>query len=123
MKKNPLEWLVFAVSLVLVVAVIGYLAAAIVRAEGGKADIRVTTGAPEASRDEWRVPLVVRNDGDETAEAVRIEVTLQCGQARERAELDFAFVPRHSQREGAVQFRNDPRACTLAARTMSYEEP
>lgn len=124
MKKNVLEWIVFAISLVLIAGVLGYLTRAAIRGPSGPPELRIVTGQPEPVRDQWRIPLIIRNDGEETAEAVRVEVTLRCAAEQpERAELDFAFVPRHSQREGAVLFRTDPRPCQIAAQAVAYEQP
>ena len=66
----------------------------------------------------------VTNWGDTTAESVRIEVVLRRGEEEvERAELDLAFVPSKSEREGWVTFREDPRCCAIVTRAVSYERP
>jgi uncharacterized protein (TIGR02588 family) len=124
MKKNVLEWTVFAISACIVVAMVGYLAVSAVRAEKTPPDLRVFAGAPQLHADVHRVPLLVRNIGDATAESVRIEVVLRRGGKEvERAELDLAFVPRKSAREGWVTFREDPRCCAIVTRAVSYERP
>ncbi|HET8773079.1 MAG TPA: hypothetical protein VFP80_04790 [Thermoanaerobaculia bacterium] len=124
MKKNGLEWSVFAASACVVVAALGYLAVSAVRARHTPPDLRVFAGAPGRHEGVHRIPLLVRNIGDATAESVRIEVVLRRGEEEvERAELDFAFVPRKSEREGWVTFREDPRGCAVVTRAVSYERP
>lgn len=124
MKKNALEWTVFALSACIVAATAGYLAVAAVRADHTPPDLRIFTGTPRRHADVHRIPLVVRNAGDATAESVRIEVVLRRGAEEvERAELDLAFVPRKSEREGWVTFREDPRCCSIVTRAVSYERP
>jgi uncharacterized protein (TIGR02588 family) len=124
MKKNALEWSVFAISACIVVAALGYLAASALRTEKTPPDLRIFAGKPSEHEGGHRVPLLVRNAGDATAESVRIEVVLRRGQEEvERAELDLAFVPRKSEREGWVTFRENPRCCAVTTRAVSYETP
>lgn len=118
--KNGLEWSVFFLSAALVLAILGYLVYAATQNRDSPPDLRITTGAPQSHR----VPVTVRNHGDSTAESVRIEVLLLRGEEEvERAELDLPFVPHQSKREGWVEFRHDPRRCTIATRALSYETP
>jgi len=42
---------------------------------------------------------------------------------REEAELNIAFLPRDSKREGWVSFRNDPRRGTLSLGAVAFEVP
>jgi uncharacterized protein (TIGR02588 family) len=123
-KKNILEWSVFAVSAVIVATVVGYLAVAALREHERPPDLRIVTGTPQSTAGGHRVPVIVRNAGEDTAENVRVEVILRDGgKELERAELDVMFVPRQSQREGAVLFQRDPRCCTIMTRVVSYEKP
>lgn len=122
--KNWLEWLVFFVSLAIVVATIGYLVAAMRRTSERPPDLRVFVGQPVAGNAGHRVPVVVRNEGDITAEQVHVEVTLRNGTEEiARAELVLAFVPHRSQREGWVVFQRDPRCCAVEGRAVGYEVP
>ncbi len=123
-KKNPLEWAVFTLSLLAVLTTVGYLIRDAVTDKGAPPDLRVELGPPEARSGMFAVPVTVRNLGDETAEAVRVEVLSEApGRAPERAEIDLAFVPRQSRREGWVTFRHDPRRGRLTARAVGYEKP
>lgn len=123
-RKNPLEWAVFTVSLLAILATVGFLIRDAVTDKGSPPDLRVELGPPAARSGTFAVPVTVRNLGDETAEGVRVEVELEMpGAPPERAEIDMAFVPRQSRREGWVTFRHDPRRGRLTARAVGYEKP
>jgi uncharacterized protein (TIGR02588 family) len=123
-QKNPLEWTVFFVSLAVVLATAGFLLWDAATAQGGAPDLRIELGAPQPGSGGFAVPVTVSNRGDETAEGVRVEVTLELpGAPAERAEIEMAFVPRRSQREGWVTFRRDPRQGRLSGRAVGYEKP
>lgn len=122
--KHPLEWAIFAVSLLLVLGTVGFLAWDALRGGRGPAALAIELGRPEPHGDAWAVPVTVRNVGHETAGAIRIEVTLELpGGEVERAELDVIYVPRQSQREGWVTFRQNPSRGRLSARALGYEKP
>lgn len=124
LQKNPLEWTVFFVSLAAVLATAGFLVWDAVTARGGAPDLRVELGAPQPGSGGFAVPVTVSNRGDETAEGVLVEVTLELpGAPPERAEIEMAFVPRRSQREGWVTFQSDPRLGRLHGRAAGYEKP
>jgi uncharacterized protein (TIGR02588 family) len=119
-QKNALEWIVFAASAAIIIAVAGQLAISAIREKKTPPDLQVIAGQPEGHR----IEVEVRNIGDQTAERVRVEVALQRdGENVESAELDILFVPRKSSRRGWVTFRNDPRGYEVVTRAMSYETP
>lgn len=123
-KKNPLEWAVFTVSLLAILATVGFLIQDAVTDTGSAPDLRVELGPVEARSGAFAVPVTVRNLGDETAEGVLIEVELEMpGMPPERAEIEMAFIPRRSRREGWVTFRHDPRNGHLTGRAVGYEKP
>ena len=116
-KKNTLEWAVFAASAILVAAVAAVLVVSGARSAHTPPTLAIELGAAERDGDAFRIPIKVRNTGDETAEQARIEVELTAGsEIVERAELTFAFIPKRSAREGWVELHRDPRCCTLATR-------
>lgn len=122
--KHPLEWIVFAVSLVLVAGTLGFLAWDAVQGQGSPADLSVELGRPEPRGGAWAVPVTVRNRGDETAEGVKVEVSLEApGAPPETADFEAAYVPRRSKREGWVTFRSDPSRGRLSGRAAGYETP
>ncbi|CAN5712908.1 TIGR02588 family protein [soil metagenome] len=124
MQKNWLEWVVFALGLILVSSTLGYLIYAGASMGHEPPSIEVRLGTPEPGQFNFTVPVTIVNHGDETAEGVRIEVVVESrGEAKERAELDVAFLPRHATREGWVTFDQDPRASQLKARVLGYQKP
>ena len=122
-QKNALEWLVFGVSAILVAGVAAVLLVSGLRSHHAPPSLAIETGAAEKHGDAFRVPVEVRNTGEETAEQARIEFELtKDGEVVERAELTFAFIPKRSSREGWVELHRDPQCCTLAARA-SFNRP
>jgi uncharacterized protein (TIGR02588 family) len=123
-EKNALEWTVFAISLLLIAAVVGALILEAARSHDTPPVLRIHTGVATEALGSWRVPVEVVNEGDTTAEQTHIEVTLEeAGREVERAELTIAFIPRKSKREGWVTFRRDPRCCEVVARATGFENP
>lgn len=128
LEKNALEWAVFAVSLVIVLGTLGFLAWDLVQGGDAPPDVSVELGSPRETSGGWAVPVTVANRGDQTAEAVRVEVTLAIGNGAgsgepERGEIEVAFLPRGSRREGWVTFTRPPAAGRLSARVLGYEQP
>ena len=122
--KHPLEWVIFALSLVVVAGTVGTLAWEAVRGDASPAALSVELGRPEPRGGAWAVPVTVHNRGDETAEGVQVEVTLEApGAAPETAGFEAAFVPRGSKRAGWVTFRSDPSRGRLSGRAAGYETP
>ena len=124
MQKNWVEWMVCAVSLILVSYTLGYLIYAGASMGREPPSIEVRLGKPEPRQFNFVVPVKVLNHGDETAEGVRIEVVMETGgEEKARGELNVAFVPRHATREGWVAFEQDPRTSELKARVLGYQKP
>jgi uncharacterized protein (TIGR02588 family) len=123
-QKNWLEWVVFAVSLILVALTLGYLVYAGVSMGQQPPSLEVRLGTPEQRQFNFIVPVTVVNHGDETAEGVKIEVVLESGgEEKARGEVEIPFLPRHATREGWVAFEQDPRTAQLKARVLGYQKP
>jgi uncharacterized protein (TIGR02588 family) len=118
------EWLAAAIGLLLLLASVGYLLA---DHWGGDAAppvpvVQVTGIEPQAGR--WLVRVRVSNASRGTAAALRVEGELkQGGQAVERSEVEFDFVPGRSSREGGLFFSRDPRGLELDLQPKSYQRP
>jgi uncharacterized protein (TIGR02588 family) len=117
--KNPLEWTVFGISLLLVLAVMGVLAMEALRWQNTPARLKVELGAPKQLSGEWCVPMKVTNEGEGLASNVEIEVSA----GEEKAGLTMDFVPRGTVREGKVCFPEGIDPATLKGRVLGYEEP
>jgi len=124
-KKNWVEWAVFGVSLVLVLFTLVYLTYDAVTLGDAPPSMEIRTGTPLERPNNYIVPVIVINHGDQTAEGVIVEVVLETnGEEKERAEFDIAFLPRRATREGWVTFQTDPRmAVQIKARVLGYEKP
>ncbi|RKI67866.1 hypothetical protein D7X55_13055 [Corallococcus sp. AB049A] len=126
MNWNWLEGVVFISSCVLVALVIGYLAVDAWTTGSGPPDLTVQVGTPVRSEHakEWRVPVTVKNHGDSAAEEVHVRVSLRGGrEPKEEAELVLAYVPRKSQREAWVAFREDPAPEGVEAHAVGFATP
>ena len=122
--KNWLEWTVFGVGLVLVLATLGFLIRESLAASGGPPEVVARLGSPRASAGGFMVPVEVANVGKGTAEDVKVTVVLELPRSeREEAELDIAFLPRDSRRDGWVTFRSDPAGGTLRLGPVAFEVP
>ncbi|MGH9942978.1 MAG: hypothetical protein ACRD9R_11550 [Pyrinomonadaceae bacterium] len=125
-EKNWLEWTVFGASLCLVLGVLTYLGYEAIKTGDRPPSIEVRLGAPAQAAQGYMVPVAAVNRGDQPAEGVTVEVTLEAavgGAVAERGEVVFAFLPRSATREGWVTFHTEPRAALLKARVLGYEKP
>ena len=123
MKKNRLEWTVFGVSLVLIVGVVALLVREQVTGGQRPPVIAVSAGDAVRSGDSFAVPLDVSNEGDTTAEDVRVEAVVTWGGGTERGEALLPFVPYQSHRRAWLTFTRDPRGGTMTTRVLGYREP
>jgi uncharacterized protein (TIGR02588 family) len=121
--KNVLEWTVFAISLVLVVATFGYLVRESLTTADGPPEVVVALGEPRAGAGGHMVPVTAENRGGTTAEDVQITVRLQAGDTEEEAVLVVPYLPRESRRSGWVTFRGDPRRGTLEVAGLAFQAP
>ncbi|MUL38600.1 hypothetical protein [Gloeocapsopsis dulcis] len=125
LEKNWLEWIVFAVSLVLVIGTLGYLVYDGANTGNSPPSFEFQLGQPQPQQNYFVVSVSITNQGDETAEGVLVEVVLESdGTEQETAEFEIAFLPRQSTREGWVTFKTDPRTVDqMSARVMGFEKP
>ena len=124
--KNWLEWTVFAIGGVLVLAVIGALGYEIWHGTPREeAILEVELGEPERRGDYFAVPVLVSNRGDVTAEGVQVEVTLTTDSGQqERSQFELQFLPRQATERGYALFEADPaKAKSLTARPLGYRQP
>lgn len=117
MKKNGLEWSVFGVSSLLILAALGGLVRDMFLDRGQPPSLSIEAGPAIRAGDGWRVPFVVRNTGDISAEAVKLEA--EAGEQKASADVDY--VPRGSERAGAFVFTEEPTS--VKANVAGYQEP
>lgn len=123
MKKNTLEWIVFAASAALILTCVVLLVYRQLSGSGSPPSVAVQTGEIVETTGGYAVAVRVRNDGDTTAEEVAIEATLSWPGGEEHGEITLAYVPYHSHRRAWVVFTRDPRQGRLEARVIGYREP
>ena len=124
LEKNALEWSVFAVALLLVLATVGYLVReALTTQVDAPPDLVVTLGQPTRTAGGHRVPVQVENRGGETAEQVQVTVSLEGSEGSEDAALMIPYLPRESRRSGWVTFQGDPGAGVLRVEGVAYQAP
>jgi uncharacterized protein (TIGR02588 family) len=122
--KNRLEWTVFAIGLVLVLATLGFLVRESIVDAGGPPEVVARLGEARPSASGYLIPVEVANIGQSTAEDVLVPIFLELpGGKREEAELNIAFLPRDSKRDGWVSFRGDPRRGKLSLGAIAFEVP
>jgi uncharacterized protein (TIGR02588 family) len=122
--KNRLEWAVFTVGLVLVLATLGFLVRESIVGAGGPPEVVARLGEARPSAGGYLIPVEVANIGQSTAEDVLVPIFLELpGGKREEAELNIAFLPRDSKRDGWVSFRGDPRRGKLSLGAIAFEVP
>lgn len=116
-KKNSLEWIVFGTGLVLVLAVLGWLAALAVTHDGSDVELRVEVGEATARGAKLRIS----NEGDETATDVEVRVHLMRGErVVDEAVVVVPHVPHHSARETEVAFPRMEPGDRVAIGSMTW---
>lgn len=122
---SPWEWVVAALSTLLVLGVLaftGYEAATSDRVPpllGARVDsvVAMADGG-------YLALLTVRNTGQSTAAGVLVEGELRRADGTaERAEATVDFVPGEGSREAGLIFRSDPRRFPLEVRVLGFDRP
>jgi uncharacterized protein (TIGR02588 family) len=122
--KNRLEWTVFGIGLVLVLATLGFLVRESIVSDEGPPEVVARLGEARPSEGGYLIPVEVANIGQATAEDVQVPIFLDLPDGRrEEAQLNIAFLPRDSKRNGWVSFRDDPRRGTLSLGAIAFEVP
>jgi uncharacterized protein (TIGR02588 family) len=92
--------------------------------DGGPPEVVASLGAARPSESGYLIPVEVGNIGRTTAEDVLVPVFLDLPDGRrEEAELNIAFLPGDSKRNGWVSFRDDPRRGRLSLGAIAFEVP
>jgi uncharacterized protein (TIGR02588 family) len=122
-RKNALEWAVFAVSAVVIAALLATLAYHETTRPDSPPDLRVEAVGDRATAGGHAVTLQVRNLGGTTAATVTIEAVLAGRGTNERGQVVLPFVPAGSTRTGEVLFSRKPEPGELTVRVSGYERP
>jgi uncharacterized protein (TIGR02588 family) len=119
--KNALEWAVFALSLLLVGAVLSFLGYDALSGRQTPPRIEISLGEPMKAANRVLVPIRVENRGRTTAGGVEIEVTRRGSD--ETSHFSLSHLPRGGTRHGWVSFEAPLRKSDLDAQVLGYEAP
>jgi uncharacterized protein (TIGR02588 family) len=123
-RRNWLEWVALAVSVIAVTAVVGYLAYDGLTSGNDPADPTIEIRLDEARQGAlgWIVPATMRNTGDRPAEAVVIEATGTVGGKQEKTELEVDFLPAGTEVDIELAFSARPEG-NIAVRLVGFRSP
>lgn len=121
--KNPLEWVVFGISCLLVVGSVGFLLLTAVTRKDGPADLRIAVGEITTKGDSTHVQIVLTNEGTKTAAAVKVHLTASYGNEERGSDVDVDFVPRGGKREAIAVFSGTERPGQITPKVVGYVEP
>lgn len=118
------EWIVAAVSTVLVLGMLVYLLAEGFRRPHRPAALAIRTDSIVAAPAGYLVMITVRNDGGETAANVLVHAEVGGGgQAVEESEVTVDYVPVGAERNASLHFTSDPRKHPLTVRVSGFTPP
>lgn len=121
--KNLLEWSVFGLSCLLIVAVIAHLVGEGLRESGAAPRLETTLVSVEKTGDRVVAELLVHNRGGVTAEELRIALVADFPSGEQRGEIGFDHVPRLGSRRGRVEFLSSEDPRTVTPLVLAYREP
>ena len=121
--KNALEWVVFAMSSALVIAMIAVLVMTAIGWEGRPPDLAAKLGEPELKDGVVTVAVEVTNHGDIAASDVEIEVVRSAGGEEQSSNVVLDFVPRHGTRRGQVSFPDATEVGSFKVAGIGFAEP
>jgi uncharacterized protein (TIGR02588 family) len=124
MRSNWLEWTVLGVSVVVLVAVVGFLVVDGLVDEGRPPEPVVTLRPQEAYDGEhgWYLPATVANRGDSAAEAVLLRAVASVGDDVEEAEVTIDYLPSGTEVEVTFTFSAEPDG-DVTVRPLGFRLP
>ena len=118
-----MEWTVFAVSTLLVLAVMAVLGMEALRWGGKPAHLEIKRGDIVMERGRLCLPVTVTNTGDSVAVNVNETVAARGPGGERSVDLIFDFIPRGATREGRAAFPADQDPGQLEVHISGYETP
>ncbi len=124
-EKNKLEWSVFALSLLFVLAIVSYLVYETVTHQPSPPDIEITYEKDSLAPHQHSYHVHVSNIGGRTAEDVKIMAQLlKKDKTFETSEFELSYLPKRSHKEGWVSFSSNIEAGdSVKIRVVSYKTP
>lgn len=121
--KNPLEWLVFGLSFLLVAGVVAFLGWSAITSEDRPAAFQVETDSPIQVSGSIVVPIRVKNTGSTTAAEVTVAITARYASSEKESTLTIDFVPHGGTRHARAIFDGPETPVGITARVAGYVEP
>ena len=118
-KRSKQEIVVTIISIIMVSVVAGVLIYQIITRESSPPDLIVTLGIPEVASQNYRVPVVVQNQGNTTAKMVKVKISKD-DDSKESVLLEFDYIPADSEVSGWVSFDEKPNQNELKAMVIGY---
>ncbi|MEG4110065.1 TIGR02588 family protein [Microcoleus sp. S13_C5] len=124
-KRNPAEWVTFAIACSILSILIGLVLYNWLTKKQEPPIISVTRNTPiRETQGQFYVPFTVTNTGGETAESVQIIVELRVnGEVLESGDQQIDFLSSGETQEGAFIFSRNPSQGELIVRSSSYKLP
>jgi uncharacterized protein (TIGR02588 family) len=117
------EWAVAVLGAVLVLGVVGYMTWLALTEHGAPPDISLRIASVRPASGGYLAEIVAVNRGGTTVADVKVEAVMTHAGAAESREVDFDFLPMHSERSAGIVFERDPGKFPVALRVLSHREP
>lgn len=119
-----LEWVIGALGLVIVSAVVGILIYEAVAGDKSPPDVKLTVQSVAPLQNGFLVKVRAENIGGEPAARVSITAEVwEQSRVSESSETQFEYLPPHSFRDAGVFFQREPRPHEIRLRALGYEVP
>ena len=122
--SSPWEWVAGAVSTVMVLLVVGFIASNALTGDGSPPAVEVRPDSVLRAGGMWIVPFSAENRGDRTAAGLQVRGELKEGErVVESSDATVDYVPGHAMRRGGLFFHADPRAYQMELRAHGFQNP
>lgn len=120
---SPAERTTFAVSLLVLLVVIGLIAVQMLGADRPAAPVAHRDGPVREASGHYFVPVTLRNEGDTTAANVQVTAELTIGEETIEADQTVDFLAGGESEELEFVFAEDPEEGELEVRVTGYQVP
>ena len=124
--RSTAEWTTLGISLTIVLSILGLITYLYVSGSDEPPNIAAEAKFEELRRETsgYYLPVEVINEGDRTAEDVRVEAELDTGNGQpETAEIAVTFLAGGEHATGTFIFNQDPSEGDLTVQAISYTIP
>ncbi len=122
-ERSTAEWITFAVSLVILLGVVGLIIAEAAATDTAPQPVATRAGPDRRDGGRFFVPVEVRNHGDETAAAVQVVARVTVGGQEHQADQLIDFLAGGETARVEFVFEQDPSAGSFSVAVASFQEP